>query len=184
MSEQPSMNGKSYEGLTLDGMAAHIGNAILLMNRKIGTRNDCKLTVAHLLRQYQNRLSLSTPEDIPYTPAALNAEQLGHLVELEHAIPVGCLLNVLFHYADGGTHEEVTAQAKNLIEANTILAWVTPEEHRLLNKKHQSSFPAGFDTYPWRDVWARYVASGVSIPGESSSPESLPSYLLRRPGNI
>jgi hypothetical protein len=181
MQESSSMNGKSYEGLTLDGMAAHIANAILLMNRKVGSKNDCKLVTAHVLRQYQGRLMGRAPEDVPYTQAALEAKKKGEYIELEHAIPIGCLMNVLFHYANGITHEEVTEQVKSIVANNTILAWVTPKEHTQLNKRHQSFMPVGFDTYPWKDVWARYVAACVPLPEGVLSPESLESRLQRKP---
>jgi len=179
MTVSVSMNGKSYEGLTSDGMATHIAGAIQLMRRGIGTRNDCKLVVAHILRQYQNRL-IADALEVPYTPDARQAEADGDEIELEHAIPVGCIMNVLFHHAAGDTLQELAAQVTTLLENNTILAYVTPEEHAKLNKQLQSSMPDGFDTYPWRDVWARYAFAGVPVPEGASSPECLEDFIARR----
>lgn len=179
MQALPSMNGKSRERLSLDGMAAHIANATLLIRRGIGTKNDWKLAIAFILRAYHQEFTKKVAHDIPHTPAALDARARGEATELEHAIPVGCIMNVLYHYAQGDTHDEVTKQVNSLIVQNTILARVTPDEHAKLNAKHQASMPTGFDTYPWKDVWARYVASGVPVPGEASYPESLNAYFAR-----
>lgn len=177
--EQPSMNRKSFEGLTLEGMSAHIANAMLLYRGGLGTRNDCKLTIAHLLRQYQARLVADALE-VPYTPAARRADLVGEPTELEHAIPVGCLMNVLFEYAHGTTVQELAFTATALVNQNTILSRVTPAEHALLNKQCQSSMPLGFATYPWQNVWARYVHAGVDAPEDATSVESLEHYLSRR----
>ncbi|MGB7481703.1 MAG: hypothetical protein WA924_15360 [Burkholderiaceae bacterium] len=173
------MNSKSYERLTLDGMAAHIANAILLYRSGHGTRNDCKLTIAHLLRQYQARL-VANAFEVPCTPAARRADLMEEPTELEHAIPVGCLMNVLFQYAHGEVLQDLAVNVTSLVQVNTILSRVTPSEHALLNKQCQSSMPSGFDTYPWKNVWARYVHSGVDVPENATSTESLEHYLARR----
>jgi len=47
---------KSREGLTLEGILAHMANTIILWRSKIGTQNDCQLGVSHLLRFYHRRM--------------------------------------------------------------------------------------------------------------------------------
>jgi hypothetical protein len=160
------MNGKSYEGLTFHGMAAQIANAILLWKSgAAGTKNDCKLTIANVVRAFQERL-IATKDltDIPYTQAAYEAELEGESRHLEHAIPVACLMNVLFHYVGDLEVTAATAKVEELIRENTILAWVTPEEHAKLNGRLAHCMPDAFSYYPWADRWARYLESGVQIP--------------------
>jgi len=178
----PSMNGKSFKRLTLDGMAAHIANALLLA-QKVGTKNDCKLAIAYVIRAYQRQLFKKMSYEIPFTSAAREAQLKKEAIELEHSIPVGCVMNVLFHYANGSTHEEMMAQTVRLLKENTVLAWVTPQQHGQLNGKYQSSMPVGFDTYPWQDVWARYVAAEVELPEGAFPLENLESYRKRTSGS-
>jgi hypothetical protein len=159
------MNGKSYEGLTFQGMAAQIANAILLWKSGTGTKNDCKLTIANVVRAFQDRLVAAKDlTDIPYTKAAYQAELESEPRHLEHAIPVACLMNVLFHYVSGLDIISASAKVEELIRENTILAWVTLEEHAKLNEKLAHCMPDAFSYYPWEDQWARYVESGVPIP--------------------
>jgi hypothetical protein len=72
-------------------------------------------------------------------------------------------MNLLFHKITTSDHAEATQQVDMLIRENTVLVWVTKEEHGMLNKQYQCTMPVGFDTYPWKDKLARYTqTSGVS----------------------
>jgi hypothetical protein len=162
-----SMNGKSQEGLSLEGMASHIASAILLWNKGqgSGTKNDCKLIVSHVLRKYQRFVAKEKHATrIPSTPAARRWEMSGKTAILEHGIPVACVANVLFHSVTGPALQKAIEQVKACLEANTVLAWVTPEEHSKLNAQFAHCMPEGYDCYPWRDVWARYRESSVDTP--------------------
>jgi hypothetical protein len=50
-----SMNGRSYEGLSLTGLVSQIANAISLWREvpKGSRDNDCKLVIAHAVRAFQ-----------------------------------------------------------------------------------------------------------------------------------
>jgi len=108
------------------------------------------------VRAFQRRL-IALPEtcEVWITSKALAAEQ--KQVELEHAIPVGCLMNLLFWRVKTSDVREAAAQVDTLIRENTVLVWVTKDEHAELNKKYQSKMPKGFDTYPWKCTLARYT---------------------------
>lgn len=158
------MNGKTYEGLTLPGLAAHIASSILLWNhgKGMGTRNDCKHAIAHNVRAYQRRMiAEKVIDEVWITDAAAAAEK--SRIELEHAIPVGCLMNLLFHLVDANDQAEAARQVADIIQHNTVLVWVTKDEHSRLNKAYQCTMPEGFDTYPWKDPLARYrQTDGIS----------------------
>lgn len=162
----PSMNGKAYEGLTLPGLAAHIASSILLQKQKVGTLNDCKHAIAHNVRAFQRRLiAQQETGQVWITSSAAKADK--KQVELEHAIPVGCLMNLLFYKVETSDQTEAAAQVDELIRENTVLVWVTKSEHAELNQKHQCRMPEGFDTYPWEDTLARYKQTpGVSELGK------------------
>jgi hypothetical protein len=152
----PSMNDKAFEGLSLPGLAAHIASSILLWNNGRGTRNDCKHAIAPNVRAFQRRLiALQETCEVWITSKALVAEK--REVELEHAIPVGCLMNLLFWKVKTSDVTKATAEVDTLIRENTVLVWVTKDEHAELNKKYQSKMPEGFDTYPWKCRLARYT---------------------------
>jgi len=151
----PSMNGKAYEGLTLPGLAAHIASSILLWKKGQGTINDCKHAIAHNVRAFQRRLIAEKEIEIWVTWEAVTAEK--KQIELEHAIPVGCLMNLLFYKVETFSPSEAAVQVDELLRENTVLVWVTKDEHAELNKCYQCKMPNGFDTYPWRDKLARYT---------------------------
>lgn len=156
------MNGKSYKGLSLSGLAAHIASSILLLRTGQGTVNDCKHAIAHNVRAFQRRLiALGEMRDVWITSSAAVAEKTQ--VELEHAIPVGCLMNLLFYKVETSDLMKAIVQVDEIIRENTVLVWVTKDEHSKLNKNYQCKMPEGFDTYPWRDTLARYTKTrGVS----------------------
>jgi hypothetical protein len=80
----------------------------------------------------------------------------------EHAIPVACLLNLIFYSFENNEISD-SSMIQNLIENNTFLVWVTQFEHLKLNEKYAHSMPDGFDTYPWKNVWARYEKVGIKL---------------------
>jgi hypothetical protein len=162
-----SMNGKSWEGLSLEGMASHIASAILLWNKGqgVGTKNDCKLIVSYVVRKYQAfSAKANNLTQIPSTLAARRWKINGKKPVLEHGIPVACVVNGLFHIVTGPNLQSAIEQVETCLEANTVLAWVTPREHSRLNARFAQSMPVGYDSYPWKDKWARYRKSLVDIP--------------------
>lgn len=168
------MNGKTYEGLTLPGLASHIASSILLWNKGqgMGTKNDCKHAIGHNVRAYQRRMiAEKVIKNIWITEAARQRDK--SQIELEHAIPVGCLMNLLFYKIVGSDQAAAARQVADLIEESTVLVWVTKAEHLKLNDAYQCKMPEGFDTYPWEDPLARYrKTKDVSqpVPLEESVP--------------
>jgi hypothetical protein len=175
----PSMNGKAYKGLSMPGLAAHIASSILLWNiGKQGTINDCKHAIAHNVRAFQRRLITEEKVNgVLITSNALKAEK--SLRQLEHAIPVGCLMNLLLFMVKTSELSEAATQIDKLLRGNTVLVWVTKDEHAELNKKYQCKMPDGFDTFPWKDKLARYSqtpsVSSLMPKRDGSADKSRPS---------
>ena len=159
-----SMNGRSYEGLSEAGLIAHIANAISLWREvpKGSTDNDCKLVIAHAVRAYQ-RLHFPITRGLPATVKAREKLQSGETAIREHVVPVGCVLNALMHFVDPTDVQAARAMVIEILDASTILAWVTKGEHARLS---QDTMPSDYSTYPWKDVWARYREAEIDVPSE------------------
>jgi hypothetical protein len=84
---------RSYEGLTLRGIACHIVNTILLWEKgkdekqpprrpgrfrrrpRYGTPNDCQLMINHLIRSYHDRFEAEEHTVTEYTWQATQAKE-------------------------------------------------------------------------------------------------------------
>lgn len=158
---------KSREGLTPEGILAHMASAIMLWRNGIGTQNDCQLGLNFLLRRYHLRmLEERRYGDIPATPDGYRAvgEGAGH--HLEHAIPIASIMWALLNEVTATVLAEAIEQARNVVDSTMLLAYVSTAEHRRLNTAFACTMPAHAAEYPWKgdDVWARYSAAGVPIP--------------------
>lgn len=156
------MNGRSFEGLSRPGLIAHIANAIKLWKEEplLSTANDCKLVIAHAVREYQ-KLIYPPSRGLLATPKAREWMATGGRAIREHVVPVGCVINALMHFVE--PHDPVAARTMvhEVLERSTILAWVTKDEHDTLL---QDRMPSGYSSYPWPDVWARYRKAEIDIP--------------------
>lgn len=167
------MNGRSYEGLSEQGLVAHIVNAISLWRQvpKGSTDNDCKLVIAHAVRAYQ-RLRYPPTRGLPATAAARAQLLAGETAIREHVVPVGCVLNALMHLVVPGDTEAAREKATEILETSTILAWVIKDEHAKLS---QDTMPEKYASYPWKNVWARYLEAGLDVPSEPLITRSRPA---------
>jgi hypothetical protein len=152
-------DGKSYERLSTDGLLAHIVNTIGLWKTapRIGTPNDCKLIVSRAVRDYQTVLHGRRPALLA-TPKARARLEKGLKVVCEHVIPANCVVNALMDLVDAGD----VAMARDILSRGTRLAWVAADEHDALIP-YQHDMPNGA-TYPWPNVWARYLRLDVPLP--------------------
>jgi hypothetical protein len=158
----PCMNGRSYEGLSQSGLIAHIANAINLWKEEPGatTANDCKLVIAHAIREYQ-KLLFPANRGLPATPKARAWMEIGGRAIREHVVPVGCVINALMHFVEPGDPAIARAHVRDILERSSILVWVTKDEHDELS---QDCMPNGYSSYPWADVWARYREAEIALP--------------------
>jgi hypothetical protein len=158
---------KSYEGLTLRGIAAHIINSVQLYNvNGIGTRNDCQLAINFLIRMYHVRLTFMSRLPMPMSNAARLAT--GEKLIKEHAIPVATIMKLLIDSEIPPTRlpiEQLLDRVMKLLDATTCRALVTKEEDtRLTAANLADRMPEGF-SYPWADPWVRYKKAGIEIDG-------------------
>jgi hypothetical protein len=157
---------KAREGLTLEGIAAHITSAILLWGhgKGRGTQNDCQLSINHLLRTYHHlKLRKGLYGLVPATPKGRKAHTNGSGYHLEHAIPIACVMWALFNKVTERGFDRAYDQVQEVINSTMYVAYVTHEEHAKLNRKFASSMPSG-STYPWSDPWIRYKEAKVPRP--------------------
>lgn len=157
---------KAREGLTLQGIVAHITCAILLWDRGKGrgTQNDCQLSINHLLRTYHHlKLKKRLYGQVPATPAGRLAHSAGSGYHLEHAIPIACVMWALFNHVTERDFDKAYQQVQKVIDATMYVAYVTHAEHAKLNRLFPSSMPSGYD-YPWLDPWIRYKVAKLRTP--------------------
>jgi hypothetical protein len=158
---------RSYEGLTLRGIAAHIISAVQVRNvRNIGTRNDCQLAINFLIRNYHVRLTFLSRLAIPVSNAARTSP--GDKLIKEHAIPVACIMKLLIDEEITNTDtplEQHIDRVMKLLDATTCRAVITKsEDDRLTAQSLADRMPEGF-SYPWADPWIRYRKAGIEIDG-------------------
>lgn len=157
---------KAREGLTLEGILAHITSAILLWDcgKGRGTQNDCQLSINHLLRTYHHRkLKEDSYGPVPATREGRAAYTAGSGYHLEHAIPIACVMWALFNNVTEREFGSAYEQVQEVIRNTMHVAYVTHKEHADLNREFASSMPSG-STYPWPDPWIRYKEAGVETP--------------------
>jgi hypothetical protein len=163
----------------LHGLAHHIANAILLKKKlDVGTANDLKHVIGHLIRAYQARYIRQNGRTILATAAAYDAAQKGETYLTEHAIPIHAIMGAIFHSISDHDLAGAAQVVRDVIEQSTFLAYVTRTEDAKLNKSYPDVMPEKFDKYPWLDPWARYrMTPSVGIPTE---PLAFPRKRRRR----
>lgn len=158
---------KVYEGLSTDGIAAHITSSLLLWNRTNGkgTQNDCQLVINNLLRAYHRlKLNRGLYGKVRATTGGLAAKAKGSGYHLEHAIPIACVMWALLDEVRERDFNKEYDQVKTIIDSTMHVAYVTQNEHMTLNKFYSCSMLEGHEKYPWVDPWGRYVAAKVETP--------------------
>lgn len=165
---EPMKQDRSHQGLTLNGIAYHIVNAILLWekgkdNDIYGTRNDCQLVINHLIRKYHDRLEAEKHIVTDYTPQATEARNKGGKVIKEHAIPVACVMRELIDrqcMALKGDLDTLVPEVEAILQASAGRRYVSADEDRALIE-FVDKMPAGHERYRWDDPWVRHTAVGI-----------------------
>jgi hypothetical protein len=156
---------RSFEGLSLDGLLAHIINAITLFNSKVGTKNDCQLVVNFLIRKYHNRLFKKGILKIQQTKEARDAIAKGEMVIREHAIPVACIMSILIEDDSIGKDDliKVTEKVKSFLNCSAKIVLISKREDGLLKSAGLDySMPSGFESPPWKEPFVRYRVAKLS----------------------
>lgn len=159
---------RSYERLTLTGIAYHIINAILLWEKgkdkkTYGTQNDCQLVINFLIRKYHDRFEVEAPLATEYTPQAIEAKKRGERVVKEHAIPVACVMRELIArqcMASMGDIDLLLPQVEAVLKASAGRRYVSRDEDRAL-RGFIDTMPAGHECYPWPAPWIRHDMAGI-----------------------
>lgn len=160
---------KSYEGLSLEGIAGHIINSIFLWKyEKIGTRNDCQLVINRLIRVFHDRLLIEKLISVSWTEEAFESAKAGSKVHKEHAIPVATIMRELIETQctktnTDSTVQQLTPKIVDFLKDTAKLVWVsTIENERLTKAELAHCMPKGHENYPWPEPYIRYVITNLS----------------------
>jgi hypothetical protein len=158
---------KSYEGLTLEGIAAQIAHSILVWKTyRLSTRNDCQLVVNSLIRSYHTRLAARSRNPLPSSKKAVAERKRGNKPIVEHAIPVACVMKHLLERTVKGDFADVPAlipKVMKVLDESALRAWVAKSEHDALrNLGLEICMPEGHK-HPWPDRWARYRIAKIVL---------------------
>ncbi|MGG7604699.1 hypothetical protein [Massilia sp. BKSP1R2A-1] len=158
---------KSYEGLTLEGIAAQIVHSVLVWKtHELSTRNDCQLVVNNLIRSYHARLAARSKDPLPSSKKAITERKRGNKPIVEHAIPVACIMKHLLEKTVKGDFVDGPAlipKVMKVLDATALRAWVTKSEHNALrNLGLECCMPEGHK-HPWPDRWARYRIAKIEL---------------------
>ena len=163
---------KSRKGLTLNGIACQIVNAILLWERgvpdndKYGTRNDCHLVINRLIREYHDRLEVERRiAPAQYTPKALAAKARKERLVKEHAVPVACIMRELIDRqckAANGDMDALVPKVHEILLSTARRTYIAQEENQAL-RGYEDRMPEGHEIYPWQNIWIRHERAGIPL---------------------
>jgi len=163
----PSKPFKSYEGLTLEGIAAQIIHSIIVWKTfKLSTRNDCQLVVNSLIRAYHSRLAAKNKTLLPSSKKAIAERKRGKRPVVEHAIPVACIMQHLLEKTVRGdftTAQKLIPKVMKILEDSALRAWVAKSEHDTLRALGLEICMPNGHKHPWPDRWARYNCAGIVL---------------------
>jgi hypothetical protein len=158
---------KSYEGLTLEGIAAQIIHSIIVWKTfKLSTRNDCQLVVNSLIRAYHSRLAAKNKTSLPSSKKAIAGRKRGNRPVVEHAIPVACIMQHLLDKTVKGDFtaaEKMIPKVMKILDASALRAWVAKSEHDTLRTLGLEICMPDGHKHPWPDRWARYNVAGIVL---------------------
>ncbi|HEY1027091.1 MAG TPA: hypothetical protein VGE28_05600 [Pseudomonas sp.] len=96
-----------------------------------------------------------------WTTAAVRAREQGGGVETEHVVPMAAIVRILLSRP---TYD--VEWVNEVVGRYCLYCMVTPQEHRILNRKYQRKMPDEFwdaSSALHMDAWARYKLSGIAL---------------------
>ncbi|WP_323846327.1 hypothetical protein [Microbulbifer magnicolonia] len=128
---------------------------------RLGTVNDCKVVINHLVRKFSEPL-MREGRQIVYCSRSLAD---GEKAIKEHLFPVNEVMNYLLALDVSGDRDKLAASIRDYLAEALVIVKVTPEEDQKLNACGlQRAMPAAYSdpSSPlYRDPWARYKCAGI-----------------------
>lgn len=146
--------------LSTTGICHHIVSSLKTYRQhNLGTCNDCKVVLNHLIRKLSEPLERNGRQKIFYSEDAQNSSD----VVKEHLVPVNVIMKELLSI--DLSLNNLTEHIENYLERSLTIVIITRKEDELLNKSGlQRSMPeCYFDNQSdlYLDRWARYKCTGI-----------------------
>ncbi len=127
----------------------------------LGTVNDCKVVVNHLIRKFSEPL---TKEGLQKQYKSTLLKE-GDKVIKEHLIPVKEIMETLLELNLDEPKFELAEQIHQFLTEALVIVRVSEAEDAILNKQgFQQKMPASYrdsNSVLHNDIWARYKSAGI-----------------------
>ena len=148
--------------LTTKGISHQIVSAIsTYKNDGLGTINDCKVVINHLIRKYSEPLEKEGNQKF-YRSSELRDKDK---VIKEHLIPVKEIMHHLLEECDISDKRFFSEYVDTFLTKSLVLILITKEEDLLLSGNgYQQKMPAEYsdpNNELCGDVWSRYKCAGI-----------------------
>lgn len=149
-------------GLTTTGISHQIVSAIkTYKDDGLGTINDCKVVINHLIRKYNEPLEREGRQEVYRSSELIGQEQMIK----EHLIPVKEIMRHLLEDCDTSDGKAFAEYVNSYLCKSLILVLITKDEDLLLSSSgYQQKMPHEY-TDPtnelYGDIWSRYKCAGI-----------------------
>ena len=127
----------------------------------LGTINDCKVVINHLIRKFSEPLTKEGLQQIYYSK---NVTDLPSAIK-EHLFPVNEIMNHFLSMPITSSKAELALLVHDYLVNALVIVYVTKKEDDKLNKcGYQRTMPEDYfnpHTPLFKDVWARYKSAGI-----------------------
>jgi len=148
--------------LTTDGISHQIVSSLVTYKvDKLGTLNDCKVVMNHLIRKFSEPLS---KEELQQTYYSKELRKDTGFVK-EHLVPVNEIMCYLLQIDLYDPKNIIAKNVKKYLSNALILVYITKDEDNILNScGFQRKMPQEYfdkQSNLFNDTWARYKRSGI-----------------------
>ena len=148
--------------LTTKGISYQIVSAIsTYKNDGLGTVNDCKVVINHLIRKYSEPLGKEGNQKV-YRSSELRDQDK---VIKDHLIPVKEIMHHLLEECDISDKRLFSEHVNSFLTKSLMLVLITKEEDLLLSSNgYQQKMPVEYrdpNSKLYGDIWSRYKCAGI-----------------------
>ncbi|ASP49758.1 hypothetical protein [Cognaticolwellia beringensis] len=151
-----------YVALSTQGIAHQIVSSLMTYRiDNLGTVNDCKVVINHLIRKFSEPLTKEGLQQIYYSK---NLTDQTSAIK-EHLFPVNEVMNHFLTMSLTISKVDLASLVHDYLVNALVIVYVTKNEDNKLNKcGYQKSMPEDYynpKSPLYRDIWARYKSSDI-----------------------
>lgn len=148
--------------LSTQGVSHQIVSSLVTYRKdKLGTVNDCKVVINHLVRKFSEPLA---KEGLQQFYRSKNITVNSRVIK-EHLLPVNEIMNHLLAINLDMTKTDLAKDITQYLTSALVIVYVTEAEDRALNVRgYQRNMPQEYfdqNSSLYSDAWARYKLAGI-----------------------